>query len=68
MKFETLILRGLFVASMVVCGLILAAMITTRPTPAQLASSGSFSALLSAAPTSCTLRLKDDMICLRAES
>lgn len=65
MKFETLILRGLFVACMVVCGLILAAMVTVKPTPVQLAASDSLSALLTAAPTSCVLPLADNLICLR---
>ncbi|GAB2571337.1 hypothetical protein ISP15_17195 [Dyella jejuensis] len=65
MKFETLILRGLFVACMVVCGLILAAMVTTRPAPVQLANSASVTALLTSAPTRCALPSVDEMLCVR---
>jgi hypothetical protein len=36
MKFETVILRGLFVASMLVSGLILATMLTSRAAPMNL--------------------------------
>jgi hypothetical protein len=37
-KFETLLLRGLFVACMVVCGLFLTAMVSLKPSSVQLAS------------------------------
>ncbi|GGA28315.1 hypothetical protein [Dyella nitratireducens] len=66
MKFETLILRGLFVACMLVCGLILAAMVTSKPTLAQLADTTSITSLLTSPPSSCALPVIDDMICVRA--
>jgi hypothetical protein len=66
MKFETLMLRGLFVASMLVCGLIMTAMVTTRSTPLRVAASRSLAALLISAPSSCMLPFVDDMICARA--
>ena len=65
MKFETLILRGLFVACMLVCGLILAAMITSRPSPIHLADSTTLASLLTSAPSSCVLPVIDGMICAR---
>lgn len=66
MKFETLILRGLFVACMLVCGLILAAMITSKPAPMRLAAAGNtIIDLLVSAPSSCVLPIVDDMICVR---
>ena len=40
MKFETLMLRGLFIACLTVCGLIFAAMITATPSDIQLAAAG----------------------------
>lgn len=66
MKFETIILRGLFVACMLVCGLILAAMVISKPAPMQLAANTSIASLLAAAPSSCVLPLVDDIICVRA--
>lgn len=67
MKFETLILRGLFVACMLVCGLIMAAMVISKPAPMRLAAAGSSIVnLLVSAPTSCVLPLVDNMICVRA--
>lgn len=67
MKFENFILRGLFVACMLVCGLILAAMVTSKPTPLHVAASQTIAALLTSAPSSCVLPLVDDMICVRAQ-
>lgn len=67
MKFETLILRSLFVACMLVCGLILVAMITTKPTLTQLAASGPATALFTSAPSSCALPAVDNMVCVRAQ-
>jgi len=66
MKFETLILRGLFVACMLVCGLILAAMVTSKPAPMHLADTTTIASLLISAPSSCVLPIVDDMICVRA--
>lgn len=65
MKFETIILRGLFVACMLVCGLIMAAMVVSSPAPRQLAAQPSIASLLASAPSSCVLPLVDDMICAR---
>ncbi|KRE94499.1 hypothetical protein ASG87_17470 [Frateuria sp. Soil773] len=67
MKFETLLLRSLFVACLLVCGLILGAMINSRSTAVSLASHGSFGTLLLAAPASCTLP-PDGVVCPRRES
>ena len=66
MKFETLILRGLFVACMLVCGLIMAAMVTTKSAPMRLAASSTIASLLASAPSSCVLPIVDGMICVRA--
>jgi hypothetical protein len=62
MKFETLMLRGLFIACLAVCGLILGAMVTTTPTSVQFAASGSVGTILLAAPTGCALP-PDGVIC-----
>ena len=67
MKFETLVLRSLFMACVLVCGLILAGMITAKPTPVQLAASSPVSALLASAPSTCALPVGGNMVCLRAE-
>lgn len=66
MKFETFMLHGLFIASLVVCGLILAAMLTTTAaTPAvELAHDGSIATILLAAPSSCALP-PDGVVCPR---
>ncbi|GLQ52397.1 hypothetical protein ACFFJT_13535 [Dyella flava] len=66
-KFEALVLRGLFAACIVVCGLILTAMVTAKPTPVQLASGGPVSALLASAPSSCALPDSSDTVCIRGE-
>jgi len=66
MKFETLILRGLFVACTAVCGLILAAMVTSKPAPTHLAFADSIATLLTSAPSSCVVPIVDGMICVRA--
>jgi hypothetical protein len=50
-KLETLLLRGLFVACMVICGLFLTAMVTIKPAPVQLASNGQTSAVVAHAPS-----------------
>ncbi|RDS82140.1 hypothetical protein DWU98_08820 [Dyella monticola] len=66
MKFEALILRGLFVACIAVCGLILAAMLDVRPSSVNVAPGTSIATLLISAPSTCMLPLVDDMICVRA--
>lgn len=66
MKFETMMLRGLFIACLAVCGLIFGAMLTVTPTDAKLAASGtgrSLAAMLLAAPVSCALPA-DGVVCL----
>jgi hypothetical protein len=62
MKFETLMLRGLFIACLAVCGLIFGAMVTTTPASVQLATHGGVGAILLAAPTSCALP-PDGVVC-----
>jgi hypothetical protein len=62
MKFETLVLRGLFVACLAVCGLILGAMLTATPPTVQLAASHSVAAILLAAPSTCALP-PDGVVC-----
>ena len=66
MKFETMVLRSLFVACMLVCGLILAGMITAKPAPVQLANSSRISAVLASAPSSCALPVAGEIACVRA--
>ncbi len=61
MKFENLMLHGLFLACFVVSALILAAMLTATPPPAPLAISAS---VLLAAPVSCALP-PDGVLCPR---
>jgi hypothetical protein len=66
MKFETLMLRGLFIACLTVCGLILGAMVTTTSGSVHLASAGagqSIAALLLTAPSTCALPA-DGVVCL----
>lgn len=62
MKFEAMMLRGLFLACVTVGGLILGAMLTTTPSGARLAASGSVAAILLAAPSSCALP-PDGVVC-----
>ena len=61
-KFETLMLRGLFIACLAVCGLILGAMVTITPTSVQLATDSSGGAILLATPASCALS-PDGVVC-----
>jgi hypothetical protein len=67
MKFETLMLRGLFIACMAVCGLIFGAMLTTTPASAQLAASPTVSAILLSSPSSCALP-PDGVVCPQPRS
>lgn len=64
MKFESLMLRCLFVACLAVCGLIFGAMLTAVPprTGVQLAASSHIGAILLAAPSSCALP-PDGVVC-----
>ncbi|MGY3041115.1 hypothetical protein ACVWWQ_002746 [Rhodanobacter sp. TND4EL1] len=62
MKFETLMLRCLFIACLTVCGLIFGAMLTTTPASVQLASGSHIGMILLAAPSSCALPA-DGVIC-----
>ncbi|MFC5582287.1 hypothetical protein [Rhodanobacter terrae] len=62
MKFETLMLRGLFIACLAVCGMIFGAMLTATPPPSQFAASNRLSAILATAPTSCALP-PDGVVC-----
>jgi hypothetical protein len=61
MKFETFMLRGLFVACFAVCALIMGAMLTARPQNLQHASNPVASALLTA-PTTCAMK-PDGVVC-----
>lgn len=67
MKFETLMLRGLFIACLAVCGLILGAMLTATPSAVQFAASNRLGAILLAAPSSCALP-PDGVICPQPRS
>jgi hypothetical protein len=50
MTFETMMLRSLFGACVLVCGLTLASMVTAKAVPVQLAGQGTASALVASAP------------------
>ena len=63
MKFEALMLRSLFVACLLVCGLVLGAMVNAKPDAVRLASAGAAGQLL-AAPTACALPA-DGVVCPR---
>jgi hypothetical protein len=62
MKFETLMLRGLFIACLAVCGMIFGAMVTAAPPATQFAASSRLSAILMTAPSSCALP-PDGVVC-----
>lgn len=65
MKYENLMLGGLFVACLLVCTLVLGAMLRSSPTSVQLAATGGVvgSAVL-ASPAPCALPA-DGVICPR---
>lgn len=63
MKFEALMLRGLFVACLMVCGLVLGAMVNASPDAIRLAAAGSAGQLI--APVACSLP-PDGVVCPRA--
>lgn len=62
MKFENLILRGLFIATLLACGLAFVAMAHPLPQGEQLAAAGPVATLLSAAPAVCPLPA-DGVLC-----
>lgn len=62
MKFEALMLRGLFLACLMVCGLTLGAMITTTSASMQIATGSSVGAMLLVAPSNCALPA-DGVLC-----
>ena len=64
MKYENLMLSGLFVACLLVCTLVLGAMLTTTPASIQLATSGSVGSALLVTPATCALPA-DGVICPR---
>ncbi|HEY2623721.1 MAG TPA: hypothetical protein VGI53_09745 [Dyella sp.] len=64
MKFESFLLRGLFVVCLLVCGLVLGAMVTASPDAVRLAAAGSAGQLLIATPTPCALP-PDGIVCPR---
>jgi len=64
MKTEALMLRGLFVACLAVCGLVLAAMVSASPDAIRLAASGSAGQLSPAAHAACLLPA-DGVVCPR---
>ena len=67
MQFETLLLRGLFLACLTVSGLVLGAMLTSHPQSAQLATHGqtqTIAAALTAQTPTCVLPA-DGVICPR---
>jgi hypothetical protein len=65
MKFETLVLRCLFLACLAVCGLVFGAMLTSVPAPGvQLAASSGVSTMLLTTPSSCALP-PDGVVCPR---
>jgi hypothetical protein len=66
-KFEAFVLRSLFAACILVCGLILTAMVTTKPKPVQLASGSPVHALIALAPSTCALADVSNIVCIRAE-
>lgn len=64
MKYENLMLGGLFVACLLVCTLVLGAMLTTTPSSVQLAATGAVGSALLATPATCALPA-DGVICPR---
>ncbi|HEX7732111.1 MAG TPA: hypothetical protein VF415_05645 [Rhodanobacter sp.] len=64
MKYENLMLSGLFVVCLLVCTLVLGAMLKTTPSPVQLAATGTVGSALLAAPAQCALPA-DGVICPR---
>lgn len=67
MKFEALMLRGLFGACLLVCALVLGAMVNATPEAIRLAASGSAGQLTPAARAQCLLP-PDGVVCPRLGS
>ncbi|MEI7035414.1 hypothetical protein [Fulvimonas yonginensis] len=65
MKFETLLLRSLFVACLLACGLVLGGMLSASPQAVQLAANSKLGALL-ATPGTCMLP-PDGVVCPRQD-
>jgi hypothetical protein len=66
MKYEMLMLRGLFAACLLVSGLILGTMIVAPTAALQLAAAGTNGTALSATTTACAL--PDGVICPQSHS
>ncbi|MBD8897858.1 hypothetical protein [Rhodanobacter sp. DHG33] len=64
MKYENLMLRGLFAACLLVCTSVLGSMLMAFPAAAQGAASGSVTSALLASPAHCALPA-DGVICPR---
>ncbi|MEO6925597.1 MAG: hypothetical protein ABI129_02925 [Rhodanobacter sp.] len=66
MKFESLMLRCLFLACIALCGMIFGAMLTTSAAPGgqQLAASSRIAAILLSAPGTCAVP-PDGVVCAR---
>lgn len=64
MKYENLMLSGLFVVCLLVCTLVLGAMLKITPSSMQLAASGNVGSTLLATPAQCALPA-DGVICPR---
>jgi hypothetical protein len=64
MKLEAFLLRGLFVACLLVCGLVLGAMVNASPDAIRLAAAGSAGQLI--APTVACALPPDGVVCPRS--
>lgn len=62
MKFESFMLRGLFVACFAVCALIMGAMLNARPQNLQNAGANPVASALLTAPTTCAMK-PDGVVC-----
>lgn len=62
MKFENLVLRGLFVACLLAGGVVLGAMVTQTPASTQIATHSNIGAMLLAAPIHCAVPA-DGVLC-----
>ncbi len=67
MKFEALMLRGLFVACLAMCGLILGAMVTAKPEAVRLAATAEAGQVVMSAHSDCMLP-PDGIVCPRISS
>ncbi len=62
MKFETFMLRGLFVACFAVCALIMGAMLSAKPQNLQHGNANPVASALLSAPSSCAMK-PDGVVC-----